>query len=443
MKLLLVEPNYYSQYPPLGLLKLSSHYKQQGHEVRFAHGLELVTRFVPDEIKVTSLFTWAWKPVWEAVGFYRALFPGARISLGGIYASLAPDHANEAGADEVHTGLMGEAEDVLPDYELVPEWNEKRAASILFSHRGCIRTCSFCAVPALEGKPFQVRPTTRIKHLIAEGHKRVILWDNNILGESHWHEVIDELRDLNLEVDFNQGLDARLITEEVAHALTGIRLPTIRLAYDFVGMRDAVKRAVTLLRSAGLTNRRYRHICCYVLYNYKDTPQDLYERVTDLLAWGVSAYPMRYQPLNGDYAFEKDSYVSPHWTHERLDMVAAARRVIGYGGAFPPYEGLVKKFKDAVDAEHPFDEAFGLRAHPNGKKKRTWFAVGQKPGTGFELREFAWDLIQMGKDHQFPVPVPDRMVDSKGTPKKKAEPNRKAKKIAKPAKAQLAGLSRS
>ena len=133
----------------------------------------------------------------------------------------------------------------------------------------------------------------------------------------------------------------------------GIRLPTIRLAYDFVGMRDAVKRAVTLLRSAGLTNRRYRHICCYVLYNYKDTPQDLCERVTDLLSWGVSAYPMRYQPLNGDHAFEKDSYVSPHWTHERLDMVAAARRVIGYGGAFPPYEGLVNKFKDAVDAENP------------------------------------------------------------------------------------------
>ena len=93
MNILLVEPNYYTQYPPLGLLKLSTLYKAQGHEVRFVRGLSLVTRFIPDEIKVTSLFTWAWKPVWEAVAFYRALFPNAKVSLGGVYASLTPEHA--------------------------------------------------------------------------------------------------------------------------------------------------------------------------------------------------------------------------------------------------------------------------------------------------------------------------------------------------------------
>ena len=298
MRILLVEPNYYTQYPPLGLLKLSSLYKNQGHEVRFVRGLQLITRFRPDQIKVTSL-TWAWKPVWEAVAFYRALFPRAKVSLGGIYASLTPDHARQCGAHEVVTGLVAEAEDLLPDYGLVPEWDSRRAASILFTHRGCIRTCSFCAVPALEGKPTQVRPTTRVKHLIAPSHKRAILWDNNILGESHWREVINELRDLHLEVDFNQGLDARLVTEEVATLLRGLNVPTIRLAYDFVNMGNAVHRAVDLLKNAGLTNRRYRHICCYVLYDYRDTPTDLYKRVRDLLRWGVSAYPMRYQSLTG------------------------------------------------------------------------------------------------------------------------------------------------
>ena len=182
MRILLVEPSYYTQYPPLGLLKLSTLYKSQGHEVQFVRGLQLVTRFVPDEVKVTSLFTWAWKPVWESIGFYRVLFPRAKISLGGVYASLTPDHARESGADEVFTGLVNEAENLLPDYSLVPEWESKRRASILFSHRGCIRTCSFCAVPALEGKSFQIRPTTRVKHLIADGHTRAIYGTTTSLG---------------------------------------------------------------------------------------------------------------------------------------------------------------------------------------------------------------------------------------------------------------------
>lgn len=398
-KILLVEPNYYTQYPPLGLLKLSSLYKMQGHEVRFVRGLQLVTRFVPDEIKVTSLFTWAWKPVWEAIAFYRALFPKAHISLGGIYASLTPDHAKQSGADGVHVGLIKEAEDLMPDYDLVPEWHQQQAASILFSYRGCIRSCGFCAVPKLEGKPFKVRPNTHIKHLVHPDHKRVILWDNNILGESHWKEAVQELKEMGAEVDFNQGLDARLITEEIAHELRDLNIPAIRLAYDFVGMRDKVKTAISRLKEAGLGNRRMRHVSSYVLYNYKDKPDDLFERVRDLLAWGVAAYPMRYQPLNGSYAFEKDSYVSPNWSLEELEMVAKARRVIGFGGAFPPYEGLFKKFRDAKN----FHEAFELR--PNGKRDPA-IPVKKKAKSildGFELKEFAWDMLNLGQDHQFPT----------------------------------------
>ena len=397
MKILLVEPAYYSQYPPLGLLKLSRLYQLQGHEVRFVRGLSLVTRFVPDEIKVTSLFTWAWRPVWEAIGFYRALFPRATISLGGVYASLTPEHAKLSGADEIVTGLVREAEDLLPDYDLVPEWHHEQAASILFSHRGCIRRCQFCAVPKLEGKPFQVRANSRVAHLVHPNHRRVILWDNNILGEPHWREVFTELREMDAEVDFNQGLDARLITAEVAHELVGLRIPAIRMAYDYPKMRKSMERAILNLKAAGLNprSRRLGHVCVYVLFNFEDTPEDLFERVRDLLAWGVAAYPMRYQPMSGEHAFEKDSYVSPNWTIEQLNMVAQARRVIGYGGALPPYEGLVKKFLNARN----FEEAFELRL----KKGLDSRPKAKAYGEGFELREFAWDLINMGRDHQFPA----------------------------------------
>jgi hypothetical protein len=228
------------------------------------------------------------------------------------------------------------------------------------------------------------------------------LWDNNILGESHWRDVVAELQEMDAEVDFNQGLDARLVTEEVASALRNLKIPTIRLAYDFPQMGKSVKQAVTRLRAAGLTARRCRHICSYVLYNYTDTPEDLFIRVRDLLAWGVAAYPMRYQPLSGEHAFEKDSYISPKWTAEELEMVAAARRVIGYGGAFPPYEGLLRKFCDA----RGFHDAFELRSRQDGKTRGATTRRRQ-PADGFELREFAWDLLRMGKDHQFPTEALD------------------------------------
>src|SRR5262249_52394725 len=308
-----------------------------------------------------------------------------------------PNHARQSSADEVVVGLTREAESLMPDYELVPEWHRDRAASIMFSHRGCIRKCDFCAVPKLEGKPFQIHLNSRIAHLVHRDHKRVILWDNNVLGESHWRDLFAELRELKVEVDFNQGLDARLVTEEVAHEIKTLHIPTIRFAYDFPGMRKGMERAIQHLLRAGIgrSSRRFSHICCYVLYNYRDTPEDLFERVRDLLAWGIAAYPMRYQPLNGEHALEKDSYISPNWTIEQLNMVAMARRVIGYGGALPPYEGLQKKFMSAKNFEQAF-ELYNMKGVASRPKQR------KSNGEGFELREFAWDLIKMGKDHQFP-----------------------------------------
>ena len=72
------------------------------------------------------------------------------------------------------------------------------------------------------------------------------------------------------------------------------------------------------------------------------------------MEWGVVAYPMRYEPLEPQ---PKNTYVSSYWTAAELEMVAKARRVIGFGGAFPPYEGLKNKILKAKN----FKKAFELR----------------------------------------------------------------------------------
>jgi len=344
MHVLLVEPEYYTRYPPLGLLKLGSYHRSRGDTVELIRGLGEPDR-KPDLIHVTSLFTYSWKPVHEAVRHYRALFPDVKIHLGGIYASLLPEHAKLSGADDVHIGLFLPAEPFMPAYDLIPQWR----SSILFASRGCIRRCGFCSVPKLEGRPSNL--PYGIRDLIYPGHKRIILWDNNILGNPNWHAIFDELIQIGLDVDFNQGLDARLLTEEVAQKIGRMRTSVIRLAYDFYGIGPAVKQAIECLEEFGVRGRK---IVVYTLFNYTDSPDNFFERVRDLLEWGVVSYPMRYEPLT---SLEKNKFVSPNWDADRLEMVADARRVMGFAGAFPPYKGLVKKFLKARN----FERAFALR----------------------------------------------------------------------------------
>ena len=352
--MLLVEPQYYTRFPPLGLLKLARYHMNRGDKVSYVRGC--VPEGKPDLIYVTSLFSWAWKPVHEAVRFYRRLYPDAEVWLGGPYATLLPDHAEQSGA-KVHKGLFDEVEDLMPAYELIPKWD----GSIILSSRGCIRRCSFCAVPVLEGGLNRVKGS--IKHLVWPNHTRVILWDNNILGATNWRSVMDELYEIGKKVDFNQGLDARLIDDEVAERLSHLRMKIVRIAYDERSMRKSVQKAIEKLSARGIKKRK---ILCYAMYNFDDDPQDLLDRIRDLLNWGVVAYPMRYQPmLELPYALEKNTYIAPRWDKKQLEIVAKLRRIIGFAGTFPPYKALVDRFNKVKS----FDELLYPLTKPRKKPK--------------------------------------------------------------------------
>jgi hypothetical protein len=357
MKILLVEPQksrkYHTQYPPLGLLKISAYHKRRGDIVRFVRGFMDDSDFYPDKIYITSLFTYAWEPVHDVIKYYREKYKRAEIVVGGIYATLCEDHLREHFGDQIriHKGLYKEVEDILPDYSLFPDWN----ASIVFSSRGCIRRCPFCSVPILEP---ELEAKKSIKEFVYHGHKKIVFWDNNILASPYWENIFDELEELKMEVDFNQGIDARLITPYVAQRLRKLKIPLIRLAYDSIGIREKLKKAIEYLKEVGFSGR---NILVYCLHNFphpSDTPETFFHRIRDLMEWGVIAYPMRYQPLE---PIPKNSYISPYWAYEELEMVARARRVIGYGGAFPPHEGLRKKILEANN----FKQAFELRPPKN------------------------------------------------------------------------------
>jgi len=334
---LLVEPAYYTRFPPLGLLRLSTYHKARGRTVELVRG-PCEPEMTPDLVCVTSLFTYSWESVHEAVSHYRSLFPRARIQLGGIYASLMPQHAALTGA-ELYTGLIPEVEELPPDYGLVPGWD----ASILFSSRGCIRHCRFCSVPKIE-PDFHPRPS--VAGLVESSHRRIILWDNNFLASPFAADILDELAEMGKTIDFNQGLDARLVTPLLAEKLTRVRQRLIRMAYDSPGEGEAVQRAIEYLSEAGV---RKKKVVVYVLFNFRDSPDDFLRRIQDLMSWNVTAYPMRFEPLN---SLKKNQHIGPKWTADQLEMIADARRVLGYAGAWPPTEGLKRKFLEARSFEH-------------------------------------------------------------------------------------------
>lgn len=357
MKVLLVEPTYYSNFPPLGLLKLASYHRSRGNQVKLVRGIEEDLNFNPDLIEVTSLFTYAWKPVHEAIEFYHSKYRGTRMRIGGIYASLKHRRIKSFFPFiDVHIGLFKEADNYIPAYDLladVEKWR-KWDSTILFTSRGCIRNCPFCVVPKLEGK---IHATIEnLERYIYPTHKRIILWDNNFFASPNWRMILHALRDIGLPVDFNQGIDCRLIDDEKAQMIADLKTSIIRTAFDNINEKESIVDAVESLSQSGIRKRKIFVYCLYNFYGKKyggDVPATFFERIKLIAELGCVSYPMRYEPLT---AIEKNQFVSPLWTDAQLKMVGKARRILGYGGAFPPYIGLVKKFEKA----NSFEEAFSV-----------------------------------------------------------------------------------
>ena len=168
---------------------------------------------------------------------------------------------------------------------------------------GCIRKCKFCAVPRIEGPLRELKDWPLLP----------IICDNNLLACSrkHFNAVIDGLKQLDW-CDFNQGLDARLLTCHHADRLAELKNPKIRLAWDNTKNESEFMGAFEKLRAVGIAKK---NIQCYVLMGYMDTPEDALYRLSTIKALGIMPNPMRFQPLDSE---KKNIYVGRNWTHKEL-----------------------------------------------------------------------------------------------------------------------------
>jgi len=369
--ILLVEPAYESKYPPLGLMKLSSYHKNiKKDKVTFVRGCNTQVRDEYwDRVYITTLFTYTWKETVKTINFYReTLFSfSRRIFVGGILASLLPSELFNATGIQPIIGLLTNSrligydddvniDDLPPDYDIVKQIDfsyDNTDAYLGYATRGCPRNCTFCAVNKFEPSfVTYIDIRKNINEVISRyGEKRnLLLMDNNVLFSKYFDKIIDDIKSVGFIkgasfgktkkrriVDFNQGLDPRLLTAQKMKRLAEIPLEPMRLAFDDMSYKDAYVKAVRLAHEYGQID-----MSNYILYNYLDSPEDFYERLKININLNeefknesssgkgvkttIYSFPMRFIPL--DAKNRNVDTGNKHWNKRYLRGVQVILSVI-------------------------------------------------------------------------------------------------------------------
>jgi hypothetical protein len=337
--ILLVEPDYRSKFPPLGLMRISTYHKRIGDAVTFTRGKVSKLREANwHRIYISSLFTYELPRTVETIKYYlSAVEKPSDIFVGGIGATLLPQYIKDRVKCQVIEGPLDQPNMLgpdtpaiatyVPDYDMISsvDWEyEPEDSYFCRVTKGCIRKCKFCAVPILEPAfGYSNSIDTQIREVRERFGERqhLVLLDNNILAIDGFEAIINEIRQQEFQagairnnrkrtIDFNQGIDARLITPEVARLLATICLSPVRLAFDHDGIEKQYRRAIHLLAQNGFDS-----FTNYVMFNFNDTPLSFYKRLkvnlelSTELGIRVTGFPMRYVPIDD----VNRRYVSKDW----------------------------------------------------------------------------------------------------------------------------------
>lgn len=187
--------------------------------------------------------------------------------------------------------LPPEVEHIMPDYSV---YGQDLGYSTGFTSRGCIRRCPWCVVHEKEGG---IKPWAEIYEFWdRHHHDRIRLLDNNLLASPNWRETMEAVIRERLLVDFNQGLDIRLVTDEVASYLKRVgRCTKLRFSFDEWSNHEAVREGIRRLVEAGLYASQLHF---YLLLGFTQDPDGDYARLDLLREFGCSIFPMVY--IDGD-----------------------------------------------------------------------------------------------------------------------------------------------
>jgi len=188
-------------FPNYALMKISAWHKAQGDEVEW------------------------WMPLVQ----YDKVYSSKIFDFTEENPYLPSDTIKGGTGYNVISKLPKEIDDMFPDYSIYPNCDY----AIGFLTRGCPNNCDWCCVPEKEG---DIHPYRTWQQLIREDTKKLVLMDNNILACDHGIQQLKSLSESDISIDLNQGMDIRLVTEEIVQIFRKLNwIKYIRFSCDAKG----------------------------------------------------------------------------------------------------------------------------------------------------------------------------------------------------------------
>ena len=264
MKVGLIDVDGHSGFPNLALMKLSAYHKSMGDTVEWYEN-SWVSGHV-DRAYMAKVFTF--EPDFEPCIDADEIIKGGTGY--GLFQDLAP-----------------EIDSMFPDYSIYPKFK----SAIGFLTRGCIRNCPWCVVPRKEGA---IRPCSDWKSIKRDDSNELVFLDNNVLASDYGIAQMESMIGQEIKIDFNQGMDARLVTPEIADIMAKLKwIRYVRFSCDTKQAIDPVVKAFQLLRKAGVAKSSFWS------YMLVQDIEDAFLRFEMLRMAGVEVFAQPYRPYDG------------------------------------------------------------------------------------------------------------------------------------------------
>lgn len=264
-------------FPNYALMKISAWHKAQGDSVEWFNPL-----FTYDRVYSSKVFTFTPEDPY-----------------------LPPDTVKGGTGYGLYDALPEEIDRMFPDYSIYPDCDFATG----FITRGCIRQCPWCCVSKKEGL---IHPYREWTELVRPGIRKMVFMDNNVLASPFGISQMESMVGKKVLVDFNQGLDARLMTPEIVDILKRLKwCAQIRIAADSDEVLDVCLEKIALMKSKGI---KPRNIFVFVLM--KDIPS-AERRVMALRETGVYPFVQPYRDFENKIEPTLEQKRFARWVNRR------------------------------------------------------------------------------------------------------------------------------